>query len=113
MTTSHREQLEQEFHKAMLDIYSQAKRQVRYTATRFRRMVNERGGLDAAQALLATHEVSDGFTELWLRGKRLDLSVEYLVLKKPWRQLFSDDELAVARKRLCERDCEPPPDDAI
>ena len=111
MTTPPREELEQKFHHAMLGVYREVKLKVGYNATRFFHMVGEHGGLSAAQVLLATPEVSDGFTELYCR-KQLKLSMEYLVLKQPWCQLFSEEELAVARKRLRERDCEPPPNDA-
>ncbi len=31
---------------------------------------------------------------------RLDLTVEAVVLQKPWRDLFTAEELATARKRL-------------
>lgn len=75
-------------------------------------MVNERGGKDTADALLATDQPSEGFTELFLRGRRLDLSVEYVVLKNPWRELFSPEQLAVARDRLIKHEFAPPPEDA-
>lgn len=96
-------QLEREFHDAMLAIYEAALGlKPPYRATYFRRMVLERGGRQAANDLLATDEPSSGFAELYLRGQRLDLSVEYLVLKKRWRELFSPEQLEVARKRLEE-----------
>lgn len=106
-------QPELQFHEAMLEIYEAAKRlKPPYHATRFLRLVNEGGGKEAADYLLATPEVSDGFTELFLRGRRLDLSVEYLVLKGAWRQMFSPEQLSVARKRLLDHEFDPPPDDA-
>ena len=64
-------QLEKRFHQAMLGIYDAAKRlKPPYNATRFLRMVNEHGGKDTADTLLATPDVSEGFTELFLRGRR-------------------------------------------
>lgn len=105
-------ELEQQFHQQMLGIYEAAKRlKPPYHATRFHQMVVERGGKDAADALLATANTSEGFTELYLRGKRLDLSVEYLVLQDPWRQLFSAEQLAVARRRLLDHNFSPPSED--
>ena len=106
-------QLEQQFHDAMLHIYEAAKQlKPPYHATRFLRLVNERRGKQAADYLLATAEVSEGFTELFLRGRRLDLSVEYLVLSEPWHQLFSPEQLEVARERLVKHEFDPPPSDA-
>lgn len=105
-------QLEQQFHDAMLDIYESARSLKRpYHATRFFRMVNERGGKDTADTLLATDQPSEGFTELFLRDRRLDLSVEYLVLRNPYRDLFTSTQLAVARERLRKHEFEPPPED--
>ena len=87
------------FDQAMMQIYVQAK-QVGYTANRFHQMLTEHGGVETARRLLP--QMSDGFTELW-RRKRLDLTVEALVLQPRWESLFSANELDVARSRL--RDC--------
>jgi hypothetical protein len=104
--------LEQGFHEAMLGIYNEAsKLKPPYIATRFFQMVTERGGKATADALLATKEPSTGFTELYLRDKRLDLSVEYLVLKQPWRRMFAAEQLAEARKRLVDHKFPGPPED--
>ena len=95
------DELERRFHRAMEDIYHAAKSNVGYTATRFMQMVQEQGGLSTARQLLAKtdKEVSHGFTELAL-ANRLDLSMEALVLQDEWKPLFSDTELATARRRL-------------
>jgi hypothetical protein len=102
-----------EFHNAMLGIYDAAlKLKPTYRATSFLRMVNEHGGKETADRLLATGKPSQGFTELYLRGKdNLKLSVEYLVLQHPWRTLFSAEQLQIARERLKQVECEPPPDE--
>lgn len=101
------------FHLEMIGIYEAAKKlKPPYYASLFLRMVNERGGKATADALLAMNAPSDGFTELFLRGKRLDLSVEYVVLKNPWRGLFEPSQLATARERLQKHGFAPPTDDA-
>ena len=56
-------------------------------------------GLAAAKTLLAATRHPEGLTRLWEEG-RLDISMEALVLRDPWCQLFLDEELSVARKRL-------------
>lgn len=107
------DELEAQFHAAMLDIYESAKRLIPpYHAPRFLRMVNEHGGRETANRLLATGEPSEGFTQLFLRNRRLDLSVEYLVLMIPWRELFTPEQLAVARDRLTAYEFELPPQDS-
>ncbi len=91
--------METRFTAAMLDIYNTALSELKYPATRFRQMVIEQGGVAAAKRLLATADISDGFAELWAR-KRLDLTMEALILREPWRDLFTADELATADTRL-------------
>jgi hypothetical protein len=95
------EDLEPQFHSAMLDIHRRARNECKYNATRFLAMVNELGGLKTAQRLLATREPSDGYRTLWEHG-RLDLTVERLVLRKQFRDLFTEEELRVASDRLRE-----------
>jgi hypothetical protein len=108
-----RDQLLKRFHAEMLGIYDAA-RQLKppYFASDFRRMVVEMGGKGAADKLLAMGNPSEGFGTLLLRGKdALKLSVEYLILQHPWRELFEPEQLAVARKRLRDVECDPPPED--
>ena len=90
--------LEHEFELAMRDIYRRADRECGYRPTYFLQMLDERGGLNAAKALLAG-KPSGGFTKLYMLD-RLDLSVEAVALDPKWRSLFTDDELGLARRRL-------------
>jgi hypothetical protein len=104
-----------EFHQAMLGIYEAARRlKPIYTPTDFLKMVNELGGKATADRLLAKNAPSSGFTELYLRGKEnLKISVEYLVLQNKWRELFNPQQRAIARKRLQDVGCDPPPEDLV
>ena len=94
-----RRQLEQEFHEAMLTIYRRAKTEAKYPARRFIRMVEDKGGLKTAQYLLDTPVVSVGYTALWER-KRLDLTVEAVILEKKWWPLFTRMQRRTAITRL-------------
>jgi len=99
--------LEIRFHEAMISIYTRARDECSYIATRFLQMVNEVGGLEAAKALLHAAELSDGFTELWLR-RRLDLTMEALIVQNPeWYPLFTQEEIQIALKRLSQCGYEP------
>jgi hypothetical protein len=62
-------------------------------------MLSSYGGLGTAHRLLASSEVSTGFTALFERG-RLDLTVEALVVKPEFAGLFTEDEVEAARDRL-------------
>jgi hypothetical protein len=93
--------LENQFHRAMLAIYENALRECRHSANRFLQMVANHGGLQAAKILLHTPGFQYGFTELWHCG-RLDITMEALVLKPQYADLFTEEEKQIARDRLQE-----------
>ncbi len=96
------EQLEIEFHEAMLNIYRRAKSEATYNAQRFLQMVVNHGGAETARMLIHAENVSDGYTALWERG-RLDLTVEAMIIESPkFHSLFSDDEIKICSKRLSD-----------
>ena len=88
-----------DFGKAMLSVYERAKAEAGYTPSFFLGMLSELGPLGTARKLLHAPAVSDGFSNLWERG-RLDLTVEALVLRPEFSSLFTDEELDRARNRL-------------
>lgn len=64
-------------------------------------MKAESGTLGACQRILATDEFVTPLTPLWEKGW-LHQSVEAIVLEPEFASLFTDEEKAVARKRLAE-----------
>ncbi len=94
-------EMENHFDAAMMNIYHRALNECGYRATRFLQMLFDHRGLETARILLHASHVSDGYIALWER-KRLDLTVEALILESEWRPLFSDQELKIARKRLAD-----------
>lgn len=94
------ETLMEGFDTAMMGIYQHALSEVDYKATIFLRMLHEHRGLETARRLIHSPKVSDGYTSLWELG-RLDLTVEALIIdNEKYRPLFSDEEIAICRKRL-------------
>ena len=91
--------IEMRFDGAMMDIYRRAKNECDYNATRFLQMLLDYKGLKTAKILINAPHVSDGYTALWER-KRLDLTVEALIIKTEWNDLFTDEERAIAKDRL-------------
>ncbi|MFW9879033.1 MAG: hypothetical protein ACFFG0_38630 [Candidatus Thorarchaeota archaeon] len=91
--------LERQFDRAMLSIYERAKNEAGYNATRFLQMLYDYGGLETAKILLYEKRLSEGFTALW-ELDRLDLTMEAMILKSPWKQLFTEEELKIAEQRL-------------
>jgi len=93
--------LEEQFHADMVGIYERARDELGYQASYFLQMVLDLGGLATAKHLVMAGQLHEGFVRLWQEG-RLDLSVEALVLKPQYRDLFSDEERDHARRRLEE-----------
>ncbi len=88
------------FDAAMFEIYRRAKAEAGYTANIFLGMLNDRGGLATAKFLINSDRPSDGYTELYLKG-RLDLTVEAMVVANAmWHRFFAPEEIAKAESRL-------------
>lgn len=91
-----------QFDQAMFDIYRRAKAEAGYNATIFLGMISDRGGLATAKYLVNSAKPSEGYAQLFERG-RLDLTVEAMIVENPrWHGLFEESELARARKRLAD-----------
>src|SRR6202035_5236878 len=108
MSNDDERRLEQQLLAKFLDNCEAAKRlKPPLRSPIFLRMLTEHGAQETANRLLTTREPSDGFGDLYLTGNKenLKFSLEYTVLLLPWRVLFADDQLAVARTRLQEVHC--------
>ena len=93
--------LENKFHEDMNKIYFTAKKELKYNASRLFQLVSREGGVKAAKQLISKSGGTYGFEVLW-ENKRLDLSVEALVLRREYHELFTDDERETCRNRLKE-----------
>lgn len=91
--------MEERFHREMENIFKKALEKCNYRANKFLQPVEAQGGLEAARILLAKPGIQYGFEELWRCGC-LFLTMEALVLREPWRQLFTKEELEKAKERL-------------
>jgi hypothetical protein len=91
--------LERNFHNAMTDVYRKADKECGYKATRFLQMLGEKGGVRTAKDLVTKDGGTEGFLKLWQFG-RLDLSVEALVLKDEYKELFTEEQLRLCKERL-------------
>ena len=104
--------LELRFHDDMVGIFrlaGEATRRPRadgsvargYWAIYFLRGVRNHGGLEYAHRLLRREGTTEGFQRLTDEG-RLDLTMEALVLKPEYAELFSADERRIAAHRLAQ-----------
>ncbi len=94
-------QVERRFHADMVAGAERLKLEIGYNPTRFMQMVGELGGVEAARQLLRGRDASDGFSTPW-EHHRLDASVEAFVLLPWYSEMFSDQELGTAERRLVE-----------
>lgn len=91
--------LEERFQSQLINIYERAKVECDYNAIRFLQMIHEQGAIETARKLIMSPDLSQGITALWECG-RLDITVEALVLREPWSQLFPEEVLTTAREKL-------------
>jgi hypothetical protein len=75
-----------------------------YRPTYFRQMLADLGAIGAAQILINTAKPSDRFTRLW-ELQRLDLTVEAIVLRPGFEELFTRAERDIAIRRLHDYGC--------
>lgn len=96
--------LEKQFTQAMRDLYQRSIKEIKYRPQRVLEWTDTYGGVEAARRTLNAGG-SDGISEGLIRlfeARRLDLSVEALMLKPEYRELFTEEELIKARKFLAE-----------
>ena len=92
--------LELEFQRGMMRVYETA-RQRGYTPTYFKQMLDTYGGVEAAKRLLAAETIQSGLQKLW-ELQLLGHSMEALVTQEHFHPLFTEAEMAEARRRLEE-----------
>ena len=92
--------LEKEFERAMLDIVEKEKSELRRNPSYFLRMIEGKGGLQAAKDLLAKEYPSEGFVKVCWDLERPDLTAECLALNPKFRGIFTERELRNAREWL-------------
>lgn len=94
--------LEQEYTEFLLDLCETTYRETgkAYNPTRFRRMVQEHGGVEATRRILWHDKYSTGFTRLW-ELRQLKLSVEAQLLEdEKWHPLFEQRDIERCREIL-------------
>lgn len=101
--------LERQFEHDMIEtVYRTAGRETGYWAAYFLRAVKRHGGVTAARRMLGAKGLSKGLATLREKG-RLDLAMETLVLRPEYRTLFTEEERAIAARRLDQVGAAAPP----
>lgn len=83
------------------DALNESRKVCGYNASRCMAMLNQIGAVETAKRLIGTANDSlrDGFIIMWEKN-RLDLTIEYLVLKPEFKTLFTVEERQICRDRL-------------
>ena len=82
-------------------LFPEWRRSVGLAQGRLPQMISARGAIGAAQQLLMSPDLSNGFKQL-RDGGRLDLTVERLILRPEYGSLFTAEQRSVARRKLVE-----------
>ncbi len=93
--------LEHEFQHAMIGVADFAN--VHNFGFRFRQMLGQHGGVETAKRLLAAPKAQSGLAEMFLNNA-IHMSMEAFVIKPQYKTLFTEEEIAEARRRLYELD---------
>ena len=103
------DELEARFEGEMVEkVYRTTGRETGYWASYFLRAVRSHGGVGAARRLLQQKGLSRGLMKLREKD-RLDLAMETLVLAPEYASLFTDEERAIAARRLVDARAMPVP----
>lgn len=94
-------ELRNALHRRLVSLYHDIKDATKgaYKPHGLRSIVSEHGGVQAACRLILSEEGTPGFWELMQR-ELPELTVEYIVLTGPWREIMPLPVLVIARERL-------------
>lgn len=91
--------------------YQRTGKELGYWVHRFRQTLDKNGGLVVSRRILAKKTkggITEGLQKL-IDANRPDLALESIILSPEFRSLFSQEELAIAKKRIVENFRFPPP----
>ncbi len=94
--------LEEEFDKEVRLLCLRIATETSCKMERLTRLFTSHGAVYAAKIMLREKkDITQAFLRLW-KLRRLDLTIESLVIRKPWRDLFTEGELRIAANRLLD-----------
>jgi transcription termination factor NusB len=94
-----RNEMEDDFKRELLRAVDVCINRYRYRPSYFLQMLDNYGAVGTAIKLVTADKFHEGFTKLWEFG-RLDLTVEAIMRRSPYRQLFTKEVLDKALERL-------------
>ena len=93
--------LEKQFTKELLENCEKASKSCPYRGVRFIQTLQKFGGVKTAKEILHKGRLSDEF-EILVKAGLVELTMEALVVKPCYAELFTDDEVNSCYETLCE-----------
>lgn len=93
--------LEKRFQEELIKACEIARKEYGYNATRFLNTISKFGGVKTAKEIIRKNNISDSFDKLQKAG-RIDLTMEAIITKPKYAELFTDDEVNSCFDLLCE-----------
>lgn len=92
-------QLSIEFTNEIINRYKIAIKDLGYTGSRLIYLISTIGGVKAAKKIIKVESLNEGFEKLW-ESRRLDLTVESVVIKDKYSTLFTKEEINSCVEKL-------------
>ena len=93
--------LEEQLNARLLNAVNQAVNQGFNHPHNFTQMLANFGAIETVNRLLQGNNIAQGLTRLW-ELQLLHLSMEAIILQEPYCQLFTPEQLQIARTRLTD-----------
>ncbi|MEW8055045.1 MAG: DUF3732 domain-containing protein [Candidatus Thiodiazotropha endolucinida] len=90
---------EAELYAHLKGLIQRCRDELNYNPSYFSKMLEQHGAIRSVTQLVLDKNISEGLTRLALE-ERLDLSVEAVVIEKPWSELFDDEVIKAAKLKL-------------
>ena len=102
--------LEAQFYSRCVQLAARVEEVLGWPRMRFLQAIDRDGPVEAVRDIIHSDTPSSTFTDLWEKGPTyLSLTLEALVVtERQWDDLFSDEDRAVASKRLRQHHWKPP-----
>lgn len=92
-------QIELELFNDMIKIFREIDIQYNYKEAGFFQMIQTDGAIRTAKEIINKADVTEGFIKL-AEDNRLDLSLEAIVIKDKYKEVFTNEERKICLKRL-------------
>jgi len=91
--------LEKRLEQELLEASNLCRTKYKYNPSRFLQMMKAEGAVKTSIKLIMAPTYHEGLTRLW-ELKRLDLTVEAIIIREPYSELFPEEVVNKAKDKL-------------